>query len=101
MPVISVRISKEAYEVYRELAEKNNMSLYTYVKLFLEEQAKVFKAIGEARPLFVPLQLGSAVVKKLEEIMVKRGFSDLKDALAYTVALADLVEKGAISAKRE
>jgi hypothetical protein len=51
--------------------------------------------------LIVPLQLGSAVVKKLEEIMVKRGFSDLKDALAYTVALADLVEKGAISAKRE
>jgi hypothetical protein len=101
MPVISVRISREAYEVYRDLAERHNMSLYSYIKWLLEEEARVLKAIGEARPLVVHLYLGDAVTEKLREIMVKRGFSGLKDALAYAVALADLVEKGVISAKRE
>ena len=101
MPVISVRVSKEAYEILKDLAQKNNMSLYAYVKYLLEDEARRAKVIGEAKPLFFSLPVGDAVTEKLQEIMVKRGFSDLKNALAYAVALADLVEKGVISAKRE
>ena len=101
MPVISVRVSKEAYEVLKELAQDRNMSLYAYVKYLLEDEARRAKAIGEAKPLFLSLPVGGAVTEKLQEIMVKRGFSRLRDALAYAVALADLIEKGAISVKRE
>jgi len=100
MPVISVRVSKEAYEILKSLAQQENMSLYRYVKLLLEEHARLAKAIGEVRPLVIPLHVGSTVTEKLQEIMAKRGFSDLKDALAYAVALADLVERGAISVKK-